>query len=268
VNDNFQHINGGVSDDLHRMMQSCGSESGFNVPQGYFEMLKSEILLKSLDCDKEMELEIPENYFEEAQGRILSAVDHQVTETFFQDQQERILSEIKIQEYKSDQDFIVPVGYFEQSGSAIMSQAKAAKVIALKAWFAYGAAAVALIAALFFFFPDKNADDQLSFAELVEKNPIDEDDLEYFTEEEDVFEVYLALMDEDTTAVDSLKVVQDEMLAPIDSTNKMVKLDPKTGLPMDTKKTKTPVSWDQLSDEELLEYLFEEGDEELLNDFE
>lgn len=268
MSDNIQHSNEGISEELHRKLQSSGPDSGFDIPNGYFEMSKSEIFLKTHDVRKEEDLEVPEYYFEASQGRILSSLDNQMTDEFFQDQQHNILSEIKIQGYKSDRDFVVPDRYFDQSGAAIINKVKAGKVIALKAWFAYGAAAVTLIAALFFFFPDKNANDQVSFAELMEKNPVDIDDLECFADEEDVFEFYITLLEEDTTVVDSLKVVQEEIIIPNDTLIKSVKLDPKTGLPIDSKKTKTPVSWDQLSDEELLEYLFEEGDEEILNDFE
>lgn len=268
MKDNIRHSSEGISDELHRKLQSSGANSGFQIPNGYFEMSKSEIFLKTHDDCKEEDLEVPEYYFEASQGRILSSLDNQMSDEFFQEQQHKILSEIKIQGYKSDLDFDVPDGYFEQNGAAIIKKVKAGKVIVLKAWFAYGAAAVSLIAALFFFFPDKNANDQLSFAELVEKNPVDIDDLEYFADEEDVFDLYITLLEDDTTAVDSLKVVQEGIIISNDTLIKSVKLDPKTGLPIDSKKTKTPVSWDHLSDEELLEYLFEEGDEEILNDFE
>lgn len=253
------------------MLSACDHGNELVVPDQYFDQLQAEINLRVRNDRSETEFVAPDQYFEDAQNRILAAVeDDKEDDAFFAEQQSQIMSEIRLREWIGHADeFAVPEGYFEGSSAIIKEKVFGAKVFQLRKWFSYAAAASVLIASLFLFLPEKRVLPEESFAELITKNPVDEDDLEYFSDEEDVFELYITLMEDDTTVVDSLQLLSpDQQVLKNDSITPRVKLDPKTGLPIDPSKKSAPVRWDDLSDEELMQYLFEEGDEEILNEIE
>jgi len=217
------------------------------------------------------EFSAPDDYFEDAANKIIASVTHhQEDEVFFDSQRDQIMSEIRLRELVvNNHEFDVPEGYFEAAAEKTKLKLFGAQVFQLRKWLSYAAAASVLLAAVFFFLPGKQNQQHESFAELIIMNPVDAEDIEYFSDEEDAFDLYIALMEEDTIIVDSLKTVADDQFIPAnDSIIPTQKLDPKTGLPLNSGQKSKAVSWEELSDEELMEYLFEEGDEEILNDIE
>ena len=128
-----------------------------------------------------------------------------------------------------------------------------------------GIAAAACIAFLIVMIWPQNQPpvNQPSFAELLEKTELDENDLEYFATEEDYEQLLLSEIDllTDTLIADSVRVISPPASNPLPSEkDKKEKKDIK---PKDKKKTP---SFDDLTEEEILEFLLEEGGDDILDD--
>lgn len=265
------HIDEQLPANLAVILAECRNKQEFVVPEGYFDQLSAELRLGILRNQRDSEFSAPDDYFEDTANKIIASVTHhQEDEMFFDSQRDQIMSEIRLRELvANNHEFDVPEGYFESAAEKTKQHLFGAKVFVLRKWMGYAAAASVILAAVFFFLPDKQNLQHESFAELINKNPVDAEDIEYFSDEEDAFDLYISLMEEDTIIVDSLKTVPDDQFShQNDSLIPAQKLDPKTGLPLKSGQKSNAVSWDELSDEELMEYLFEEGDEEILNDME
>lgn len=272
MSNNDSHTHPDLPESLSTLLNQRDHLREFAVPENYFVELQAELLLRIRHEKNTDEFAAPAGYFSDAANRILSAVETgKDQEAFFSNQQSQIMTEIRLRGMIGDhEEFVVPEGYFEHASTKIKVKIFGAKVFQLRKWLSYAAAASVLIASLFFFLPKHDRVEEESFAALINKNPVDEDDLEYFSDEEDVFDLYITLMEDDTTIVDSLTLTTpNQQLMVADSlTNKKIKLDPKTGLPIDPSGKGKAVSWEDLTDEELMQYLFEEGDEEILNEIE
>lgn len=278
MNNEELHIDPDFSDDMKRLLETARGQD-FLVPEGFFQDQESEIVLRMLGEGEEFF--VPEGYFEASQDQIISSasMDDRPMAHFFNEQQEQIIRQVKIEMLRDGNDLKVPERYFEKKEAEIISKAiphAKGKVINMRSrslWFV--AAAACAVFAVFYFLPDKNQE-QESFAELIQKTELEIDDLEYFASEEDYYELYIEIeesLDADTVINDTLTVKEFQENEILPSTNEPVKLDPRTGLPI--KKNKNGVkplgdedipTWDDITDQELLDYLLEEGDDDLLKD--
>ena len=272
------HNEAGFSDEIRKLLLSA-KEEDFLVPANFFEEQEKEMSLKALHGVEDFK--VPDGYFEESTELIIAAesIDDRPMSTFFDEQHEQIMRQLKIESLREENEFNVPEGYFEQQEEALVKKViphAPAKVINMRSrslWFV--AAAACAVFAVFYFLPDKNQE-QESFAELIQKTDLEIDDLEYFASEEDYYELYIEIeesLDADTIINDTLTVKEFQENEILPSTNEPVKLDPRTGLPI--KKNKNGVkplgdedipTWDDITDQELLDYLLEEGDDDLLKD--
>lgn len=278
MNEKDEHIEG-FSEAALKLLASGSQGTEFEVPENYFVEGEKVLLLKTASVSVD-DLKIPDGYFDQSTEQILSAVSsaEEVDPDFFEEQQERILAQARIAPLKSTEDMSVPKDFFEDHQKAILQRLGAEKqngrVIKLMPQLLSYAAAAAVVGIAFFVLWPKEIARQESFAALITRAEIDEADLEYFATEDDYYELYFSeteVLALDTLVNDSLSVTTPGEMQASDADP--VTLDPRTGLPMKKAKPgvkptdgKGVLSWDDISDEELLKYLMEEGDEELIND--
>jgi len=149
----------------------------------------------------------------------------------------------------------VPSEYFESHAYVVPSR-KTVAILQLR-WTAVAAAALVLIGLASILFWRLNQGRQPSFAELVEQYPPEYDDLlemdgEYITE------VYLDEMTDTDTLVQDTLTAQAQVATTAPSI-----LDPKTGLPAE-KVEGLKVRWEDITDEDIMEYLEKNDQEELI----
>lgn len=278
MNEKDEHIEG-FSEAALKLLGRGSQDFEFEVPENYFVEAEKVLLLKTASIGED-DLRIPDGYFDQSTQQILSAVSsgEEADTNFFDLQQERILAQARIAPLKATEDLSVPKDFFEDQQKAIFQRLGAEKqkgrVIKFMPRVLSYAAAAAVVGIAFFVLWPKEIHQQESFASLMTQAEIDEDDLEYFATEDDYYELYFSeteVLAPDTLVNDSLSVTTPGEMQANDADP--VALDPRTGLPMKKDKPgvkptygKEVLSWDDISDEELLKYLMEEGDEELIND--
>ncbi len=252
-------------------------ESEFLTPDGYFEKMEKEVFINVTfplsDID---EFETPVGYFDDAVEKINAALHNpEMEEDFFDEQKEQILGQIRLSGMESENTtFEVPDGFFEKQKKEILEQigisGVAGRTIQMNfRYFGYVAAAASVIVALFFFWPVKNSKEN-AFAAKLEQTDLDVDDLEYFADEETYYELFLNETEMDTLSIDSIGASGQKMELNQEKTRESVKLDPRTGLPIENGikplETGNTLTWDDVTDEDLMKYLLEEGDDELIED--
>ncbi len=260
----------------------------FQVPENYFGESESRILslaqLTKSEGERTAEFPVPEKYFDSLQTKVLAKVDElsdKVDNDFFEQQQNQILSRINLEvlsESNGKNEFSVPENYFESTQdniiSAVAPQEDRTPVIPLRKnntirIVSMVSIAASIAALLFFNFPDKPQAKE-SFAELLQKTELDDNDLDYIiTEPEDIELIMDEITDvyTDTNSTDS--IAGSALEKPVEV---KPKLDPKTGLPLkDNSKikpsgTKNDLKLDELSDEEIMDFLLEDGGDDILNE--
>lgn len=253
--------------------------SEFAVPDRFFEDQANQILAqcKLADLKNSTQFDIPDHYFSDAENRILAAVDSDNADqgTFFSDQQEEILMRIRLENLgiPAQGEFAVPTGYFESAANALLNQASVeqaeTRIIPFyktghaRMWMSIAAAASIAFLAVMIWPQDITTSHQPSFSELLEKTELDENDLEYFATEEEYDELLLSEIEllTDTLITDTLQTNPVNAKQPANPQKD--KKDKKDIKPKEKKKTP---SFDDLTEEEILEFLLEEGGDDLLDD--
>ena len=213
----------------------------FVVPPSYFDTLSQTLLKKT-----EPAMEANDDFFAE-QHHLLSA-----------------LAMITAIDQRKPNEMKIPDGYFESSRIQLeqnlhQTAPKASgRIVHLKPiwWTSIAASLVVLIA---FLWMNKTSTEEVGFEALLAACPLDEEDLEWIADEEELALYYLAEtegMAQDTLLPDSLsgqRMQMDTLSMPL----------PSKGLPS---RPPTKVDWDSLNEDEIWEYLMESGDaEELMN---
>ena len=229
---NLRNIDPELPENVGKLLSELETVEEFLVPEKYFDETKD--VLKSIGSIK---------YTDESL---------RVPDAFFENQKESILGKLsKVEKKNTDRK-------------------ESRKVIRLNylPWLSAGIAASLVLATVFFFSPGKKNAEQSSFASLLEETELLPEDLEYFAEEEDYYNLYLYLAESDTIIKDSLIIYEKNAVITKDSLI-VTPLDPKKKEPtQQNTKTTAPkkISIDELTDDEILEYLLEEGDDEFWND--
>ncbi len=265
-----------MSSDLKLWLRRATAKEEFVVPPGFFDEQERQIqFILSLDALKnDDEFAVPENYFASQEESILNEV-REGNEAFFSTQQHQILAQIKLDEAVGNkEEFTVPHDYFERAESAILARTtgskKGARVIPMYAtgharmWYAIAAAAcIAFV--LVMVWPQTNEAAQPSFAELLQNTEVTEDDMDWFASDEDYYDLFMSEIEllTDTTIVDTNSVFQKALP---DAEKPEINKENKKTAPVKPTDKKKPLTWDDITDEELLEYLLEEGDEDLLDE--
>jgi hypothetical protein len=277
-----ENIDDGFSPEWESFLNAAQSRLDLNVPPDYFGQAAAALLLETSKQGLQ-DIDVPEGYFGFSEAALLDQVrDDNHQESFFTKQSDAIIAAIRLDEMRGRSDLAVLDGYFDETREGILNSIKGkGKVVAMRSkalWFS-GAAAAVIAIAIFFFLPDKKQVEELSFASLLERSDLDVEDVAYFASEDEVYDLFFAF--EESTVSDTL--VADSIGVPVETipsgqefqkdAQHKVQLDPRTGLPM--KKTPGQVkpsanrdipTWDEITNEDLLDYLLEEGDEDLMND--
>jgi hypothetical protein len=211
----------------------------------------------------ESEWSVPADYFNSLNDRITARAHAEdsasAQESFFLEQQKILqgLATITAIEQSGEQ-WQVPQDYFVQQ-SAQLSEAiqkenatKVHNVLMMKPiWWSSIAASIAVLIA--FFWLKSDSSELANFGQLLATAELNEDDMEWLADTEDIFEYYSEV---DTLSIDSLLL--DTLTYPT--------LPPDSiPLPVPVIKSKK-LTWDDLTDEEILEYLMESGDADELLD--
>jgi hypothetical protein len=221
------------------------------------------------------EFAVPSGYFEDAELQILSKIEAESTdqESYFEEQAAHILSRIKLESIKPEEEKREEA-YFDQQAEVILSKVKSleksqpAPKSNIRRMVILGLSAAACLVLGLLIWQKVNTN-QSEFASLWEKDPLSEEELISLAEEDDLYEMYLSETEQmfaDTLGADSLSMDKVEKTIVADSLIKPKapqKLDPKTGLPIkpNTNSKATPVKFEDLTTDEMIEFLMEEGDE-------
>lgn len=256
------------------MLRSTGQEE-FLLPENYFAEMVEEVVFRARMANSPEEMfETPPGYFEDSAARILSGIDaeaSQADEPFFHEQRASILAQVSIASAAGGEEFEVPADFFGQQRTAITQKTIGRRIRSInwRTWSTVAAAAL-VIFAIMILWPSNREVQFPAFSYIIDKVDLDEDDMEYFASEDDYYEFYLSEVDmEEDTIIDDY--IQEET---IDTTvaGGPAQLDPNTGLPIkkeqgDVKPSggKNTPTFDELTEEEILRYLLEEGDNDLMD---
>lgn len=223
----IRHIDPELPHGLGNVLSEIENSDRFLVPEKYFE--ESESHLRSL-------ISIPQN-----------AEHFEVPEPFFENQKNALWQKV------------IGVGSIEEK--SLFTPKTPRKIY--RAWLFTGVAASLVLAALFLFSPGKKHTEKTSFASLLEETDLVAEDLEYFAEEDDYYELYLLEIETDTLISDTMLIPADSILVePVKPA-----MDPKPTTPKNSKVAPNKdISFEDLTDEEILEYLLEESDDDYWND--
>jgi hypothetical protein len=214
------------------------------------------------------EFVVPTDYFDTLSQKLLQQAEpfEAVDDDFFAEQHQLLsgLALITAIDQRKESEFKIPQGYFETSrlqlenGISLTAPKVDRRVLQMKPiWWTSIAASMAVLIALYWM--NKPKSEQLGFEALLAACPLDEQDLEWIADEEELASYYLSeieSMAQDTLLPDSLikeYIPIDTLTAPQSS----------EGLPS---RPPNKVDWDSLNEDEIWEYLMESGDaEELMN---
>ncbi len=213
----------------------------------------------------ENEFAVPDHYFKSLQQNISGKIFSRVNDEFFIRQQGEIMEVIGLEKTIGRSNaFEVPAGYFEKQEETILQRIRQEnnKVIqhpsSKKTWLYLSGGVAAAILLLILFVINRPGEKE-SFASLLNKTELNEDDLEYFASEEDYYELYLNEVEE--MLADTFS---NEVPSSVDTNNDV----PVDELQNDAKEIKPytltdTLKWEHISEEEILEYLLEGEDETL-----
>ncbi len=196
-------------------------------------------------ADKEGDLKIPQDYFDSMRSELMIKAKS---------------VSVNLGEFKTPDDYFVTQ---EKSiRAAIGNKKKGGNVKPLyRRLLPYAVAASIIGAGIILVFTNKGANSDQTFASAIEGTELDIDDMEYFASSDDYYDLYIDelndVSDDQELSVDSVSDESDDT-AFIQINNRIDSIKP-----LDDK---TTLTWDELSEEDLLQYLFENGDNELLND--
>jgi len=194
-------------------------------------------------------IKIPEGAEDDVWKSIPDHQEWQVPGSFFEGQQANILAKTEL---------ATPEGYFEKSAANILNQtignsSSNSNKKGRERWLPWIsiAAAAGVVGAILVLFPKEQ---QVTFAELFHQSNLTDDEIIETVEEEDIMEVFpeeIASMND--TIIDQIPT--DSTAVGLDSLKNPIKPIHKKALP----------KWDEISTEEIIEYLMENGDEDLFN---
>lgn len=219
---------------------------------------------------KQEEWKVPEQYFDMLEHRIMAHVDadHSVATPEFFEQQSR---EIRLKSVHNNDEWNVPAGYFEQLPKRIAQRKAKTKVVHLSNTWARVTAVLAVAASVVWavLFFTKEQVSEPTFSELIAQENVDENDLEYIIEGDELYEFSIDVdlqMVNDSIVPDSTKkrngtTIQEQLPKAKQHPNN--KPDPnaksKSNSNKGEKNTKPKVNWDELQNDDILYYLNSEG---------
>ncbi|MEN9640231.1 MAG: hypothetical protein RLZZ262_2100 [Bacteroidota bacterium] len=204
----------------------------------------------------------PDGYFESMESSILQRIrlKDDPSVMFFSEQENQLLALAKITsiDQGSQDSFQVPKNYFESSAKEILQsiqepEKKKGRVYRLKPYI-WSSIAASVAVLLTIYWLQKPSTPNANFSQLLAEVDLDENDLEWIGDADDLAEYYLNLEDaalQDSVIPDSL----NQVVTPNDSIPALPKQQNTTKV-IPPKK----LDWDQLTDEDIMDYLMESGD--------
>jgi hypothetical protein len=216
---------------------------------------------------------VPESYFEAA-GDVLKALgDIPYSDTLpataegYFDASAESLSGLSALGEPGSGALQVPGSYFAQNKrflkSAVAQKTRPGRLLRLV--LAPGMTAAAVVAALLLRTPAEEGND---FASLLAALPIDETHLVYFADDEDYYHLWLLgdeITDSDTTMVDTLSAARPETATSDTATQDFSGINTAPGENNTSTKQKA-ITFDDLTDEEIMDFFFEAGTEGLFDE--
>lgn len=236
-------------------------DSEWQTPSDYFSQMESEIVWQA--NSDQTEWAVPDNYFDHMLDEVVSKSEFDIdSDAFFQSQAAEISLKSRLVEAK--EEWQVPDDYFADLEERITANAevenakKAGLSVHLKTWVAIAAAACVAFGIVMFQRPDAPVAVETSFADLLTNSPLTEEEtLDWI--EEDVMEEWI-IEQLDSLPPDTLEP------QPMPPPKKMVDPKPtnkggqqKKEGPGKKQTPKKEVNFDELTEDEIIEYLLEEG---------
>lgn len=236
---NKKYIDPDLPEGLGDALAALPKGNEWKVPDQYFEMLEHRIMAQ-VDCEAE---DVPSEFFTKQQQQIFWKRSH------------------------SDNEWEVPATYFDQLPERIMKRRKSTKIVQLRTTQWRLAAVLAVAASLVWmvlYFRPQPSEGQ-SFADLIEQENLELDDLEYIIEGDELFAFSIdeeIAMVNDTIAPDSTKIKNTGVKSNTKQDAKPAQkptLNQKKNTGKDDSKNKPKVNWDELQNDDILYYLNSEG---------
>lgn len=179
------------------LLAKIAKENGFEIPNGYFEKLSSQILaqiqLENLIGKKDA-FDVPDLYFEELE--------------------DQIISQVKIQDLVSGDGFSTPDGYFEKSQSILLNQVKTktekGKIINFN-FFRYAAAACILLTTSIGIYLNIQHQENVSYQLSKIPDEALENYLQMHTDASDVSAIIKNLDDKQVFSLDEQQLSEEEI---------------------------------------------------------
>jgi hypothetical protein len=183
-------------------------------------------------------------------------------EEFFKNQEEEIMRAIHLEALRVNDDLQVPPGYFAEMEEKVIGSTRAprGRVITFRRfiWLAAGAAA-AVVAGVFFYLQNA-APDESAFLAMLEQEPVTVEDLPYFATELEYEEMLLHAVA--TLPEGELWLITADSLAVTPAVSAAEPNEPTETPTPDIKPAdqEDAPTWEELSEEEIMEYLLDEGE--------
>jgi len=182
--------------------------------------------------------------------------DFNVPEGYFENSKKSIMNSILAAD--SPAEFEVPSGYFEKSKLSILDRTQETKVVSIYSWkkiMLYAASAAAIALLIWHFSGQEQEIAQPSFADLLEQTDLNEETVLQDASLDEVVHFYSS---EINTIVADTTLRSAEPNAAKEDSMKLQKITKPTERIKPNKKKEHPTI-DELSEEEILKYLIEEG---------
>lgn len=188
------------------------------------------------ELDKMSGFEVPDGYFENSKKSILNAIGAELSPT----------------------EFDVPEGFFERNKTLILEQTKETKVVSIFPWkkiliYAGSAAAIAVLTWQIIG-KDKEVT-QPSFADLLQQTDLNEETVLEDASLDELLNYYSSELEVIVADTTQKNQVENAIDTKVDTLQK--KLKPKENIKPKSKKDHPTIN--ELSEEEILKYLIEEG---------
>ena len=188
------------------------------------------------ELDKMSGFEVPDGYFENSKKSILNAIGAELSPT----------------------EFDVPEGFFERNKTLILEQTKETKVVSIFPWkkiliYAGSAAAIAVLS--WQLIGKEKEITQPSFADLLQQTDLNEETVLEDASLDELLNYYSSELEVIVADTTQKNQVENAIDTKVDTLQK--KLKPKENIKPKSKKDHPTIN--ELSEEEILKYLIEEG---------
>ncbi len=207
------------------------------------------------------EFQVPKDYFESLSKSMEETINaDDADESFFIQQQEQILFKSKFSADDRLSEFSVPLDYFDKASDKIAQSAgveKETRIFSIRQT-AIGLLAAACIAVVVvYFIPSSAKDERSSFEIMLAENSIEETDFLNLLSNEELNQLYLMEIEQNDYDISEV--------AEVISMEQEIVIEEKNEQQIKPLNSADALIFEDIADEDIIEYLMEEDSDELYN---